>query len=74
DSIDRHRVDPEKITTPAHFIASSSDHLVPVADIERLTAGVANGALRVINSLYGHDAFLKEAGTIGPIIQSFIKE
>ncbi|MCB2097796.1 MAG: homoserine O-succinyltransferase [Parvularculaceae bacterium] len=74
DSIDRHRVDPEKITTPALFIASSSDRLVPVADIERLTAGVANGALRVINSLYGHDAFLKEAGTIGPIIQSFIKE
>ena len=74
DSIDRHRVDPEKITTPALFIASSSDRLVPVADIERLTAGVANGALRVINSLYGHDAFLKEAANIGPIIQSFIED
>jgi len=74
DSIDRHSVDSAKIEAPSLFIASSNDRLVPAADIERLAAGVENGVLRIVNSLYGHDAFLKEAASIGPIIQSFIED
>lgn len=74
DSIDRHSIDPARIAAPSLFIASSDDRLVPAADIERLAAGVENGVLRLVNSLYGHDAFLKEAASIGPIIQSFIED
>jgi homoserine O-acetyltransferase len=74
DSIDRHSADAAKITTPALFLASSSDRLVPAADIRRLAAGARRGKFFEFNSLYGHDAFLKEAATIGPIIKSFIED
>lgn len=74
DSIDRHEIDPAKIKTPALFLASLSDRLVPAEDIARLASRVASGSCFVFNSLYGHDAFLKEAATIGPIIKSFIEE
>ena len=74
DSIDRHKIDPARILAPALFIASSSDRLVPAADIERLASGAKFGVLRIVNSLFGHDAFLKEAASIGPIIKTFIEE
>lgn len=74
DSIDRHAVDAAKIAAPALFIASVSDRLVPAADIRRLAAQVRRGAYAEFPSLYGHDAFLKEAATIGPVIKSFIEE
>jgi homoserine O-acetyltransferase len=74
DSIDRHAVDAAKIAAPALFLASASDRLVPAADIRRLAAQVKNGAFAEFPSLYGHDAFLKEAATIGPVIKSFIEE
>lgn len=74
DSIDRHAVEAEKIRTPALFLASTSDRLVPREDIERLAANVGSGTCVQFDSLYGHDAFLKEAATIGPIIKSFIEE
>ncbi len=73
DSIDRHSVDATKVATPSLFIAAASDRLVPAADIAR-TAAAASGRLVEIQSLYGHDAFLKETASIGPIIRSFIEE
>ena len=74
DSIDRHAIEPSAIETPALFLAASSDRLVPREDIRRLAARVADGAYFEFNSLYGHDAFLKEAAVIAPVIQKFIKE
>ena len=74
DSIDRHAVDAAKISTPALFLASQSDRLVPAADMRRLAAQAKNGAYVEFPSLYGHDAFLKEAAIIGPVIKSFIEE
>lgn len=74
DSIDRHSIDPRNIAAPALFIAAESDRLVPAADTRRLAASVRDGRFVSISSLYGHDAFLKEAATIGPIIQTFIRE
>lgn len=73
DSIDRHSVDATKIRTPSLFVAAASDRLVPPADIARAAAD-ANGRFIEIQSLYGHDAFLKEAASIGPIIKSFIED
>ncbi len=74
DSIDRHAVDAARIIAPALLLASRSDRLVPANDIEDLAAQVARGSYFAFDSLYGHDGFLKEAATIGPVIKSFIEE
>jgi homoserine O-acetyltransferase len=74
DSIDRHAVDAAKIQAPSLFIASKSDRLVPAEDIARLAGAVANGRYFEFDSLYGHDAFLKDASIIGPALKSFIEE
>ncbi|MFZ5615750.1 MAG: homoserine O-succinyltransferase MetX, partial [Pseudomonadota bacterium] len=74
DSIDRHAIGASKIESRALFIASLSDRLVPADDIARLARSVADGRYFEFDSLYGHDAFLKEAATIGPVIKSFIEE
>jgi homoserine O-acetyltransferase len=74
DSIDRHRIDPARIEAEALFIAVSEDRLVPAADTARLAAAAPRARYAEISSLYGHDAFLKEAATIGPLIKTFIEE
>ncbi len=75
DSIDRHRVDPARITTPTCLIASCSDRIVPphlMADLKDALNGSAT--LHYIDSAFGHDAFLLETATIGPIIKTFIED
>lgn len=74
DSIDRHRVDPARIAADALFIAVSEDRLVPAADTQRLAQGAPRARYAEISSFYGHDAFLKEAATIGPLIKTFIED
>ncbi|NWG72041.1 MAG: homoserine O-succinyltransferase [Parvularculaceae bacterium] len=73
DSIDRHAVDATEIAAAGLFIAVRDDRLVPSADIRRL-ADRANGRFVEIASEYGHDAFLKETGVVGPLIRDFIEE
>lgn len=73
DSIDRHAVDAAALPVPGLFIAVASDRLVPSADIRRLADG-ARGRFVEIRSDYGHDAFLKEAAVIGPLVKNFIEE
>jgi homoserine O-acetyltransferase len=61
ESIDLHRVDPEKITIPVTLIAFRQDQLVPVEDVRALKAQLPEvAAYHEHDSLYGHDAFLKE--------------
>lgn len=74
DSIDRHVVEPAAIVAPSLFVAATSDRLAPAEETERLAAQVARGTYFAFDSLYGHDAFLKEAATIGPVIKTFIEE
>ena len=74
DSIDRHHVDPAEIKAASLFIAVRSDRLVPLSDMRRLAGAVRAARLVEIDSLYGHDAFLKEADRIGPVITAFIQE
>ena len=74
DSIDRHRVDPSTIETPASLIAVDSDGLVPIEDMRRLNARMPSATLTEISSRYGHDAFLKEQNIIGPKIADFLQE
>lgn len=69
ESIDLHAIAPESVRVPATLIGIASDRLVPLAELCELQrrAG-APASLHVIDSRYGHDAFLKEPGQIAPLI------
>ena len=72
-SIDRHRTEPEAVAVPTTLVASSSDWLTPTCDMRELAARLP--ALRrfvEIPSVYGHDAFLKEASRLNPILSDFL--
>lgn len=71
ESIDLHRVDPAAIRVPTSLIGIASDRLVPLADLCELQRRCGAAAtLHVIDSRYGHDAFLKEPEQIGALLQS----
>ena len=42
------------------LIAVTEDQLVPLADMRQLADRLPNARLRVVDSIFGHDAFLKE--------------
>ena len=65
ESIDLHHVDPAQVRTPATLIGVREDQLVPFHDMQSLAARLA-GPSRLIelNSIFGHDAFLKENVTL----------
>jgi homoserine O-acetyltransferase len=65
ESIDLHRVEPERIHVPLSLVAVIEDQLVPLADMRQLRDRAAgNCQLVEINSVFGHDAFLKEADVL----------
>ena len=73
ESIDLHALAPEDVRVPTTLIGIASDRLVPLADLCELQRRCgAPATLHVIDSRYGHDAFLKEAGQIGPLIAEAI--
>ncbi len=61
DSLDRHRISPERIAVPLTVIGFTDDRLVPIEDLRDLAAR-APRLTRLIEarSIFGHDAFLKE--------------
>lgn len=61
ESIDLHRVDAGGIFVPTLAVAVREDQLVPVADVRGMVARLGAGRFHEISSIYGHDAFLKEA-------------
>ncbi|HEX4649220.1 MAG TPA: homoserine O-succinyltransferase [Steroidobacteraceae bacterium] len=61
ESIDLHRVDAARIFVPTTVVAVREDQLVPLEDLRALAARLPLGRLYEISSIYGHDAFLKEA-------------
>lgn len=68
-SIDRHRIDPARIGTPALLVGAESDQLVPAIQMRELAERLAGPTeLHLLDSLYGHDMFLKEAEAIGHIL------
>ena len=75
DSIDRHSVTPEAISTPVTLIGFTSDRLVPIDDIRELAARLPT-LWRFVEapSLYGHDAFLKEDAFVGDILRTAFKD
>jgi len=61
ESIDLHRIDASRVFVPTTVIAIREDQLVPLADLRALAARLPFGQLHEISSIFGHDAFLKEA-------------
>lgn len=74
-SIDRHSIDPARIQTPTTLVACTSDRLTPLSDMAELGQGLDRLERFVtLDSLYGHDAFLKETGQLAPVLTSFLKD
>ncbi|HUE09673.1 MAG TPA: homoserine O-succinyltransferase [Steroidobacteraceae bacterium] len=75
ESIDLHQIDATLVRTPATLIAVREDQLVPFNDMQGLAARL-NGPRQLIeiNSIFGHDAFLKEGAALTPIIKQALAE
>jgi len=75
ESIDLHRMDATRVRTPATLIAVREDQLVPFQDMQGLAARL-NGPRQLIeiNSIFGHDAFLKEGAALTPIVKRAVSE
>jgi len=74
ESIDLHDVAPERIRTPATLIGFPSDRLVPLADLCELQRRLQGPAtLAVVESPYGHDAFLKETEQLAPLLREALE-
>lgn len=71
-SIDRHDVDPPAISHPTLVIGAVSDRLVPPQQLKALAAALPNAELHLLDSLYGHDLFLKETDRLAPLVSSFL--
>jgi homoserine O-acetyltransferase len=73
ESIDLHVIAPEEIRVPTALIGIVSDRIVPLADICELQRRCgAPATLHVVDSRYGHDAFLKEDAQIGALLQEIL--
>ena len=69
ESIDLHRVDAARIFVPTTAVAVREDQLVPLNDVRAMVARLPAGRLEELSSLYGHDAFLKEAEALRRIFE-----
>lgn len=72
-AIDLHQVNPAAILVPTHLLAVASDQLVPEWLMRDLCQQLPQGELTVIDSLYGHDAFLKEVTQLSPFIRAVVE-
>jgi homoserine O-acetyltransferase len=74
ESIDLHDVAPEQVPLPATLIGFPSDRLVPLADLCELQRRLRGPAtLEVVESPYGHDAFLKEPEQLAPLLREALR-
>jgi homoserine O-acetyltransferase len=72
-SIDRHLVRPEDISTPCLIIGAESDQLVFPDQLRRLAQALGGPSeLQLLDTLFGHDMFLKEAERVGRIVAPFL--
>ena len=66
-----------RVTAQTLVIGVDSDRLFPVDTQQQITAGLSASVSGrqpvVISSIYGHDAFLIEASTIGPLLRDLVE-
>lgn len=72
ESIDLHRIEPDRVSAPATLVASDSDLLVPLEDVRTLADAIDGARFVQLKSPFGHDAFLKEEDAINRILVDFI--
>lgn len=69
ESLDLHAVDPSRIATPVTLVAVPSDTLVPLWQLQQLRDRLGGAEpLHLLESPYGHDAFLKEPAAIARLL------
>ena len=73
ESIDLFRIDAAQVRLPVTAVAVRDDQLVPYADMQEFVARLPHGRLETLDSLYGHDAFLKEADALRPIFAACLE-
>ena len=73
ESIDLHRIDASRVQLPATLVAVRDDQLVPLATMQALARDLPGARLHLIDSIYGHDAFFKEAGQLLPIFAAALE-
>jgi homoserine O-acetyltransferase/O-succinyltransferase len=73
ESIDLHRVEAARVPLPVTAVAVREDQLVPLADMQALAARLPDAKLTVLDSIYGHDAFLKEPELLRPVFAACLE-
>jgi len=75
ESLDLHAIDPADISVPTTLIAVRSDRLIRTGEIRELGA-LLSGPHYVyeIDSMYGHDAFLKESRKISKVLRQVLNQ
>ena len=74
ESIDLHWIDPGTVRIPTTLVGVASDTLVPPWQMEELRDELRVAtSLHVIDSIYGHDAFLKETDAISTVIAQALR-
>jgi len=74
ESIDLHAVDASRIAVPVTLVAVREDQLVPLSDMQALAGRLPRARLHEISSMFGHDAFLKEAAQLEPLFECLYGE
>jgi len=68
-SIDLHRVDPAAVTVPCTLLAVRGDPIAPAWQVAELATRLAGPCTRhELDSIYGHDAFLKEDDAVASLL------
>lgn len=73
ESIDLHRIDATSVQIPVLAIAIREDQLVPVSDMRAMAARLPRVQLHELSSVFGHDAFLKEANQLRALLPAFLE-
>ena len=73
-SLDTHEIDPAAIRTPTTLFAVREDLTVPLSLLREYAARARDCALVEIDSVYGHDAFLKEEGAVAALLQQALEK
>ena len=72
ESIDLHHIDASKISVPTRLIAVSNDQLAPPSEMQSFANNISGQVrLDIIDSIYGHDSFLKSTELLAPILADF---
>ena len=74
ESIDLQDVDPARVTTETTLVAVRQDQLVPLVQMRDLARRLRGPCRLVeIESLFGHDAFLKEDDVLTPVFSDALE-